>query len=333
MNGIEIVSTGYAKIEKTLDNQQLEQMVETSNEWIVSRTGILKRHLSDKSSAFLAIEAAKKATQNQDLSQLALIIVATMTPENNTPSNACLVQKALGLNHHDQETGYRYYTTWDLHMLIRARCYLGFGLSIEETAGILQSKSLEEIDDLLEEQEQIIQKNIIYQMNLLKRLRTNRKLISRSENLNFTLQKRPGIYRIDTQKCYTIDLKKEEREELKEFCQKIPFVFSTALFPKEHIENENKEFYYGIGVEEEFAGVLDIKESEYVHYYPEQLCLYMCVPSRSSQILTYEVLQPAFDYMEKNNLQLAGDVISQVVSMWKPEDEYFNYHTIWIPVQ
>ena len=39
------------------------------------------------------------------------------------------------------------------------------------------------------------------------------------------------------------------------------------------------------------------------------------------------------DYMEKNNLQLAGDVISQVVSMWKPEDEYFNYHTIWIPVQ
>ena len=94
MNGIEIVSTGYAKIEKTLDNQQ---MVETSNEWIVSRTGILKRHLSDKSSAFLAIEAAKKATQNQDLSQLALIIVATMTPENNTPSNACLVQKALGL--------------------------------------------------------------------------------------------------------------------------------------------------------------------------------------------------------------------------------------------
>lgn len=99
MNGIEIVSTGYTKIKKTLDNQQLEKMVETSNEWIVSRTGILKRHLSDQSSAFLAIKAAKEATKNQDLSQLALIIVATMTPENNTPSNACLVQQALGLNH------------------------------------------------------------------------------------------------------------------------------------------------------------------------------------------------------------------------------------------
>lgn len=98
MNGIEIISTGYAKIEKTLDNAQLEKMVETSNEWILSRTGIQRRHISSRSSALLAIEAAKKATQNQDLSKLSLIIVATMTPENKTPSNACLIQKALDLN-------------------------------------------------------------------------------------------------------------------------------------------------------------------------------------------------------------------------------------------
>ena len=98
MNGIEIISTGYAKIEKTLDNAQLEKMVETSNEWIISRTGIQRRHISSRSSALLAIEAAKKATQDQDLSKLSLIIVATMTPENKTPSNACLVQEALGLN-------------------------------------------------------------------------------------------------------------------------------------------------------------------------------------------------------------------------------------------
>lgn len=66
---------------------------------------------------------------------------------------------------------------------------------------------------------------------------------------------------------------------------------------------------------------------------PEHLCLYMSISSRSSQILTYEVLKPALDYMKKNNLQLAGDVISQVVSMWKPEEEYFNYHNIWIPIK
>lgn len=124
-----------------------------------------------------------------------------------------------------------------------------------------------------------------------------------------------------------------KEKNLKIFVKRFLFVFSTALFPQEHIEKGNKEFYYGIGVEEEFAGVLDIKESEYVHYNLEHLCLYMSISSRSSQILTYEVLKPAFDYMEKNNLQLAGDVVSQVVSMWKPKEEYFNYHNIWIPIK
>lgn len=70
-------------------------------------------------------------------------------------------------------------------------------------------------------------------------------------------------------------------------------------FQKEHIETENKDFYFGIGIEEQFASLFDIKETEYVHYYPPRTCLYMSLSSRSSQILTYEVLKPAFDYMKK----------------------------------
>ncbi len=58
----------------------------------------------------------------------------------------------------------------------------------------------------------------------------------------------------------------------------------------------------------------------------------MSFPSRSSQFLTYDVLAPAFDYMKVNNLKLAGDVITQIVSMWKPEEKYFNFHNIWIPI-
>lgn len=110
---------------------------------------------------------------------------------------------------HDQESGYRYYTTWDLHMLIRARCYLGFWFTIEETAGILQSKSLEEIDELLEKQEQIIEKNIIYQMNLLKRTTyQSENLLVVVQSLNIYFTKKTGIYRIDIAKVViTIEFK------------------------------------------------------------------------------------------------------------------------------
>lgn len=235
---------------------------------------------------------------------------------------------------HDKDSGYRYYTTWDLHMLIRARCYLGFGFTIDETAHILQQNSLEDIDHILQKQEDIIQKNIIYQMNLLKKLRINRSLINSShEDNNFSIQMSPSLYRINTQTCYTLNLTKQEQTELNQFSQHTPFIFSTALFPQSHIERGNTEFYFGIGIEEQFANLFDIQESEYIHYHPSKQCLYMCIPSRSSQILTYQVLQPAFDYMKENNLQLDGDIITQIVSMWKPEEEYFNWHNVWIPIK
>ena len=62
---------------------------------------------------------------------------------------------------HNEKTNYRYYTTWGLHMIIRARCYLGFGLTIDETSKILQKRTLEEIDDVLDNQEKIIEQNIL----------------------------------------------------------------------------------------------------------------------------------------------------------------------------
>lgn len=234
---------------------------------------------------------------------------------------------------HNEESGYRYYTAWDLHVLIRARCYLGFGLTIDETANLLKKESIDEIDETLEKQEEMIQKNIIYQMNLLKKIRLNRKLLNDTKNNDLSIQMSPGIYRIDSQKCYHIDLSKQEQKELKEFCQNVPFIFSTALFTKEHIENNNTDFYFGVGIEEDYAHFLDIHETKFIQYYPPQKCLYMCISSCSSQFLTYHALKPAFEYMKDNNLQLNGDIITQIVAYSKPKDEYINWHNIWIPIQ
>lgn len=234
---------------------------------------------------------------------------------------------------HNEESGYRYYTAWDLHVLIRARCYLGFGLTIDETALLLKRENVDEIDDTLKKQEDIIQNNIIYQMNLLKKIRLNRKLLNDTKNNSFSIEMSPGIYRIDTQKCYHINLSQQEQKELKEFCQNVPFIFSTALFTKENIENNNTDFYFGIGIEEEYATLFNIHETKYVQYYPPQKCLYMCISSHSNQFLTYHALKPAFDYMKKHNLQLDGDIITQIVAYSKPKDEYINWHNIWIPIK
>ncbi len=84
---------------KLLTNNELAKMVDTSDEWITTRTGIKARHITtdDESTAFLATEAAKKALAeaNLDAQDVELIIVATITPEMVFPSTASFVQRAL----------------------------------------------------------------------------------------------------------------------------------------------------------------------------------------------------------------------------------------------
>jgi len=85
---------------KILTNEDLAKMVETTDEWIRTRTGIQTRHITtpDETTATLATEAAKRALADAglDASDLELIIVATITPEMVFPSTASFVQRALG---------------------------------------------------------------------------------------------------------------------------------------------------------------------------------------------------------------------------------------------
>jgi 3-oxoacyl-[acyl-carrier-protein] synthase-3 len=96
------VIRGYGSFlpEKKLTNEDLGKMVDTSNEWIATRTGIKTRHISndDETTAYLATEAAKEALDvaGLDAGEVELIIVATVTPEMVFPSTASFVQRALG---------------------------------------------------------------------------------------------------------------------------------------------------------------------------------------------------------------------------------------------
>jgi 3-oxoacyl-[acyl-carrier-protein] synthase-3 len=98
------VITGHGSFApaKLLTNEELARMVDTSDEWITSRTGIKVRHIASEqeSTALLATEAAKKAltTANLNPEDVELIIVATITPEMVFPSTASFVQRALHAN-------------------------------------------------------------------------------------------------------------------------------------------------------------------------------------------------------------------------------------------
>lgn len=96
---VSIIGTGSYLPERIMTNAELEKLVETSDEWIRTRTGIRERRIAapDESTSDLAAKAAESALENAGITadQIDLIIVATVTPDMFFPSTACFVQKKI----------------------------------------------------------------------------------------------------------------------------------------------------------------------------------------------------------------------------------------------
>lgn len=99
-HGVTIAGTGSYLPQKVLTNEDLSKLVDTSDEWIVTRTGIKERRIAAEGEAtsHLGTKAAEKALEQAELTaeEVELIIVATITPDTLTPATACYVQQQLG---------------------------------------------------------------------------------------------------------------------------------------------------------------------------------------------------------------------------------------------
>ncbi|NNF04095.1 MAG: ketoacyl-ACP synthase III [Rhodothermales bacterium] len=96
-----ITAVGHYLPDERLTNADLEKLVDTSDEWITSRTGIRERRIlrdPEKATSYMAIEAAKQAIERRgvDAEEIDTIVVATVTPDMFFPATACLVQDGLG---------------------------------------------------------------------------------------------------------------------------------------------------------------------------------------------------------------------------------------------
>ena len=95
---MKFLSTGSFVPPRRMTNQDFEKIVDTSDQWIVERTGIHARHVAEEETTLtMAMAAAKQAMEGVDPSAICLVLVATFTPDQATPSVASQLQQALGL--------------------------------------------------------------------------------------------------------------------------------------------------------------------------------------------------------------------------------------------
>lgn len=102
MKKAKIIATGSYLPNKILTNFDMEKIVETSDDWIVERTGIKQRHIADDNelTTDLAYNASKQAIENSNINKddIELIVFATTTPDKTFPSSATILQNKLGIS-------------------------------------------------------------------------------------------------------------------------------------------------------------------------------------------------------------------------------------------
>ena len=103
MRNVKISAIGTFVPPRILTNQDLEKLVDTTDEWIFERTGIRERHIADPDTATsdMAVEAARRALEMRGIGgeDIDAILLCTVTPDHFFPSTACLVQDRIGAKH------------------------------------------------------------------------------------------------------------------------------------------------------------------------------------------------------------------------------------------
>ncbi len=151
MMGLEVMGTGRCLPSRCVSNQEMSGMVDTSDAWITSRTGIRQRYFcaQGETNALLAATAARKAMEKAGVgpANIGLCIVATFTPDRATPSLACEVQAALGLAQTVPCFDVNAACTGFLVAMETARCFLLGGNASGLCALVIGSEKLSRIID------------------------------------------------------------------------------------------------------------------------------------------------------------------------------------------
>jgi len=129
-----ITGVGMYMPEKVLDNHYFEKIVETSNEWIISRTGIKERRKEENgATSDMAARAAEDLLKSKNMSaeEIDVIIVATVTPDMFFPATACLVQDKIGAKN-----------AWGFDL--SAACS-GFLFALQTGAGLIEGGSYKKV--------------------------------------------------------------------------------------------------------------------------------------------------------------------------------------------
>ena len=259
----------------------------------------------------------------------------------NAERSMIALRHAAGVLIYDSETvapeksadsGYRSYSAWDVHVLIRTRMYRKYGLTLDETMQAFDSPEFNDVMNLLQGKEDSLRESIRAQQRLLEQLHRDRyALYDAKLNMGkFRVENSPALHFIDTQRSYS--LIDNEVETYRMWIDRVPYAVSGGMF--DYPVLKDGQLRYGLIIED--INLQDVPEelvSKAVAI-PAQKCLTTFFISGSDKELCLDMFEPAFDYLEKHGLKVSGTPFARMVHMYhEPNGAYRSWYQGWVPFE
>lgn len=240
----------------------------------------------------------------------------------------------------DNCSGYRLYTAWDLHVLIRTRMFRKYGYSLLETTQALQEEDFDVLLGGLEEKEAVLAESIRHQSHLLEQLRASKHTLADcAANVNkFRLIYSPTMVFFNTQRSY--DIIDDKTELYRQWIDRVPYASSGGIF--DYPSPGEGNLRYGLIIETRHVRQSEMEKIQQqieepdsgVEVIPSQKCLSTYFLSGSDKELCLDMFQPAFQFMEQHGLTITGNPFARMVHMHKRQDgEYMSVYQAWVPCE
>ena len=241
------------------------------------------------------------------------------------------------LSSKDQQNGYREFHFFELISMQRLRLYNNFGFQLKDSFDLINNKSVDQLNAILQKNEKKLKKTIQWNQRLLE---YSEELITVTSQIpemlyHYRIEDSPAVYHLKYQNDRQVIKNKELEKLLKHWYAQCPLVLASCVAPL----NDMKPWYQaeiGFSIYEKDYERFIHESSDLVSYYPSRPSLYTIYEVDHNVEDFYQPGKPAFDYIKENNIDVDNHLLSIPIAMnckLTEDSQPKDYYQLWIPLK
>ncbi len=232
-------------------------------------------------------------------------------------------------------SGYRYYERLDITALLRARSYQKYGFSLKETESLINTDDVEQVMAGYADRRRQLAREIAHKQRMLDYLDKISEILHRlpDELWQIRRETRPGLYRFEFMEGDRLILEPEAYGDFQRWVSMAPFTFPAQRNDWQALKEGRDHSFSALGLLEEDAGALEVREEGLVQYLPPCPCLYTVVRISRENASCVHYLNHLLQFVDREGIRVTGDPVARTFLSLNKRDDYTRYRQIWLPVE